>query len=75
LIERNILSTVYIPPRVRFAYPDEFGAPTFDAIQVFGMMAAVLVSMVEVSLLKVSLLSFRRLCEELHIAQIDWHIV
>ncbi|CAM6096745.1 unnamed protein product [Calypogeia fissa] len=34
-------------PWVRFAYPLEWGAPTFDAGNAFGMMSAVLVSLVE----------------------------
>lgn len=34
-------------PWVRFAYPLEWGAPTFDASDSFGIMSAVLVSIVE----------------------------
>jgi len=34
--------------RIKIPYPLEWGAPTFDAGHAFGMMAAVLVSLVEV---------------------------
>jgi len=34
--------------RIKIPYPLEWGAPTFDAGHSFGMMAAVLVSLVEV---------------------------
>lgn len=34
--------------RIKIPYPLEWGAPTFDAGHAFGMMAAVLVSLIEV---------------------------
>ncbi|CAA2937406.1 nucleobase-ascorbate transporter 2 [Olea europaea subsp. europaea] len=40
----NLISTA---PWIKVPYPLEWGAPTFDAGHAFGMMAAVLVSMIE----------------------------
>lgn len=37
--------------RIKIPYPLQWGAPTFDAGHAFGMMAAVLVSLIEVVLL------------------------
>jgi hypothetical protein len=34
--------------RIKIPYPLQWGAPTFDAGHAFGMMAAVLVSLIEV---------------------------
>lgn len=34
--------------RIKIPYPLQWGAPTFDAGHCFGMMAAVIVSMIEV---------------------------
>jgi hypothetical protein len=36
--------------RIKIPYPLQWGAPTFDAGHAFGMMAAVLVSLIEVLL-------------------------
>ena len=38
----------HVAYRIKIPYPLEWGAPTFDAGHAFGMMAAVLVSLIEV---------------------------
>lgn len=44
--QANLISSA---PWIKIPYPLQWGAPTFDAGHAFGMMAAVLVSMIEVS--------------------------
>ena len=38
----------FVVARIKIPYPLQWGAPTFDAGHAFGMMAAVLVSLIEV---------------------------
>ncbi|KAG2408670.1 Nucleobase-ascorbate transporter [Vigna angularis] len=42
----NLVSSA---PRIKIPYPVEWGAPTFDAGPAFRMLAAVLVSLIEVN--------------------------
>ena len=42
------MTLLHVAYRIKIPYPLEWGAPTFDAGHAFGMMAAVLVSLIEV---------------------------
>lgn len=51
--QMGLLATGFFTPqffafRIKIPYPLQWGAPTFDAGHAFGMMAAVLVSLIEV---------------------------
>ena len=57
IISLNLLDSILIkflkhylyPFRIKMPYPLQWGAPTFDAGHAFGMMAAVIVSLIEVN--------------------------
>jgi hypothetical protein len=58
---RLISSPIICASRVRISYPLQWGAPTFDAGDVFGVMTAALVALVEVLILMMWFASFFRL--------------
>lgn len=47
------LTLKFAANRIKIPYPLQWGAPTFDAGHAFGMMAAVLVSLIEVLLVEI----------------------
>jgi hypothetical protein len=50
-VPQFVVSSYVCGYRVRISYPLQWGAPTFDAGDVFGVMTAALVALVEVIIL------------------------